>query len=116
MTPKTYGVFFPGPSGPGLIEANYCGRILRREAQAFRGLPAPASLKRDVGSHSGRIRSGFPGPSGPGLIEASPLADGVLHHFSFPGPSGPGLIEAVQHPGHMLCPLPLSGAFRPRPH
>ena len=62
---------FPGPIGPGLIEAIKDSKNLNE-------------------------RLVFPGPIGPGLIEAILRTERGNGSEKFPGPIGPGLIEAVE--------------------
>jgi len=62
----------------------------------FRGIIAPASLKRRIRAPIGDLRSPFPGHHRPGLIEAGPRVGSptFLDLAPFPGHHRPGLIEA----------------------
>ena len=61
---------FPGPIGPGLIEAHAVSRIASRSAADFPAQLGRASLKRRPRSGALKSACPFPGPIGPGLIEA----------------------------------------------
>ena len=60
---------FPGPEGPGHIEA-YVSVSVSMVASTFRAQRGPATLKLRL-APSGRVSIiRFPGPEGPGHIEA----------------------------------------------
>ena len=84
--------FFPGRYRPGLIEARSAPGLARSAAPPFRGVIAPASLKRAAPAFGAAMRPGFPGRYRPGLIEA--------------GDQFERLAEVRR----------LSGALSPRPH
>ena len=113
----------PGPHRPGLIEAEHCRTDDAALIRKFRGLTAPASLKRPTPPCNPTGRSKIPGPHRPGLIEASTVSvrlcrgqrkfrgltapaslkrtRGALASRSagkIPGPHRPGLIEAKVSP------------------
>ena len=110
-------VGFPGPSGPGLIEARYLASG-GPWAASFPGPSGPGLIEAWGGGRDPEwIQQDFPGPSGPGLIEAANFRRSVAAALqAFPGPSGPGLIEAQVRCFLAVRNGPLSGAFRPRPH
>ena len=77
MSMPTIRTRIPGPVRPGLIEASDAGTICASSSREFRGLFAPASLKRrkrqSVTMEQG-WRNPIPGPVRPGLIEAGYIA------------------------------------------
>jgi len=61
---------YPGPCGPGLIEASLTYLLCNLTGFGIRGLAAPASLKHDLRKSCRIGVSLYPGPRGPGLVEA----------------------------------------------
>ena len=76
---------FPGPIGPGRIEAGVEGRL-------------------------GGAGFAFPGPIGPGRIEAKSAKISTKLLMEFPGPIGPGRIEAT---ARCSCRSPVCPISRP---
>ncbi len=98
---------FPGPRGPGLIEALILSAPLMLRRPHFRGRAAPASLKPHSNDTSCTSGLSFPGPRGPGLIEAPrPERQHAPRCRGFPGPRGPGLIEALPLASLRKFPVP----------
>ena len=75
-------VAFPGPLGPGPIEAR-CTSRARHPQPAFPGPLGPGPIEADLLMEVQSSRCIFPGPLGPGPIEARPcsrlLRDGCTH-------------------------------------
>ena len=86
---------FPGPSGPGLIEASLSTASRRWLISRFPGPSGPGLIEAGTCGNRWLPQQHFPGPSGPGLIEAAHGGKWTGAHGLFPGPSGPGLIEAA---------------------
>ena len=61
--------------------------------RAFRGLIAPASLKRTNGPAAGTAGGNLPGPNRPGLIEAEMALAGSDGHGAFRGLIAPASLK-----------------------
>ena len=89
---------FPGPRGPGPIEARACGPPYT-DPYSFRVREGPAPLKLNPKQPVAARQPYFPGPRGPGPIEAITGEIPRLPICRFPGPRGPGPIEASARVG-----------------
>ena len=107
---------FPGRYRPGLIEARADRGRQGNSDRPFRGVIAPASLKRQLRCQISILFGAFPGRYRPGLIEAAGSRAQPSCPARFPGRYRPGLIEAPWSAGTASPRSPLSGALSPRPH
>ena len=86
----------PGRTRPGLIEAPGHGLRWHRVAALFRGVRAPASLKRELtGERTAPDAPDlFRGVRAPASLKRSSRLPGRGRRTSLPGRTRPGLIEA----------------------
>ena len=106
----------PGYPCPGLIEAGLEGRGMRIRVEVFRGILAPASLKRHAPRSIYRAEKSVPGYPCPGLIEALRLRARPARLAGVPGYPCPGLIEAQRGERARAHGCVCSGVSLPRPH
>ena len=106
---------FPGPLRPGLIEAPDIAACCAFFSPRFRGLCAPASLKRRNRSPPPAVRRRrFRGLCAPASLKPRTRRGPPHPHPRFPGPLRPGLIEAALDPVLPVAALPVfPGPLRP---